>query len=185
MNSTNLTHKIGSNSFNSYYNNFFQSTKQNNHNYNRLVTTTTSNSGIIVNHQQAFNNFVAGQQQSSNSSQDCISNNMPKNEPVKLVYPQTSSSTSTLVTMNNNRVTFTSAPVHNGTITLSPMTANSLQQPNQQQQATVMQARTAGGQQAPTLIFKNAVSSAPGTLITTPVTMTKANSQVGFENIFE
>lgn len=104
---------------------------------------------------------------------------MPKNEPVKLVYPTTqTSSTSTIVTMNNNRVTFTSAPIQNGTVTLSPMTANSLTQPNQQQQATIMQ-RSAGGQQAPTLIFKNTNSSAPGTVYTTsPVTMSKANSQV-------
>lgn len=138
----------------------------------------------LVNHQQAFNDFVAGQQQNSFNknnyrSQDCISNNMPKNEPVKLVYPTTqTSSSSTLVTMNNNRVTFTSAPIQNGSVTLSPMTANSLSQPNPQQ-ATIMQ-RAATGQQAPTLIFKNTSSSAPGTVYTTtPVTaMSKANSQV-------
>lgn len=101
---------------------------------------------------------------------------MPKNEPVKLAYPATQASN--IVTMNNNRVTFSTAPVQNGTITLSPMTANQLSQPNQQQQATVMQQRT-GGQPAPTLIFKNTNSSTPGTLISTPVTVTK-NSQVGF-----
>lgn len=103
---------------------------------------------------------------------------MPKNEPVKLVYPSTPAST--IVTMNNNRVTFTSAPVQNGTITLSPMTANQLTQPNQQQQATVMQQRSAGGQQqAPTLIFKNANSSQQGTLISSSqVQVSKANSQV-------
>ncbi|KAL7051078.1 hypothetical protein ACKWTF_004323 [Chironomus riparius] len=106
---------------------------------------------------------------------------MPKNEPVKLAYPTTQASN--IVTMNNNRVTFTtsSAPVQNGTITLSPMTANQLTQPNQQQQATVMQQRA--GQQAPTLIFKNASSSAQGTLTSTPVTFTKANSQGTGSNI--
>lgn len=142
-----------------------------------------------MNHQQVFNNFVAGHQPppiSNNNnyrSQDFISNNMPKNEPVKLVYPTTQTSSSTIVTMNNNRVTFTSAPMQNGTVTLSPMTANSMNQPNQQQQATIMQ-RTAGGQQAPTLIFKNTNSSTPGTLITsTPVTMSKANSQVSENSI--
>jgi hypothetical protein len=129
-----------------------------------------------VSHQQIFTNFVTGQQHPVISGQD-RGTNMPKNEPVKLVYPTTQ--VSTIVTMNNNRVTFSSAPVQNGTITLSPMTANQLSQPNQQQQATVMQGRTASGQQAPTLIFKNANSSTPGTLITTtPVTMAKANSQV-------
>lgn len=64
-------------------------------------------------------------------------NIMPKNEPVKLVYPtsQTTSSTAATIVMNNNRATFSSAPVQNGTVTLSTMTANSLTQ-NQQQQAT-------------------------------------------------
>jgi hypothetical protein len=100
---------------------------------------------------------------------------MPKNEPVKLVYPTTQTS-STLVTMNNNRVTFTSAPVQNGTITLSTMTANSLTQPNQQQQATVMR-QASGGSQAPTLIFKNTNNSTPGTLVA-PVSVSKTNSQV-------
>lgn len=141
-----------------------------------------------MNHQQVFNNFVAGHQppNSNNNnyrSQDFISNNMPKNEPVKLVYPTTQTSSSTIVTMNNNRVTFTSAPIQNGTVTLSPMTANSMNQPNQQQQATIMQ-RTAGGQQAPTLIFKNTNSSTPGTLITSsPVTTSRANSQVSENSI--
>lgn len=66
-------------------------------------------------------------------------NIMPKNEPVKFVYPisQTTSSSAATVVMNNNRATFSTAPVQNGTITLSAMTANSLtQQPNQQQQST-------------------------------------------------
>lgn len=111
---------------------------------------------------------------------------MPKNEPVKLVYPTNNNNTqsSTIVTMNNNRVTFSSAPVQNGTITLSPMTANQLTQSGQQQQA-VMQGGNIkitgqqAGQQAPTLIFKNANSSAPGTYVTSsPVTMSKANNQV-------
>lgn len=133
--------------------------------------------GGVISHQQIFTNFIAAghQQITNNRCQDRLTN-MPKNEPVKLAYPTTQASN--IVTMNNNRVTFTTstAPVQNGTITLSPMTANQLTQPNQQQQATVMQQRA--GQQAPTLIFKNATSSAQGTLITTPVTVTKANSQV-------
>lgn len=109
---------------------------------------------------------------------------MPKNEPVKLVYPTNNNNnntqSSTIVTMNNNRVTFSNAPVQNGTITLSPMQANQLAQQGQQQQ--VMQGANIkitgqGGQQAPTLIFKNAISSAPGTFVTSsPVTMSKANN---------
>lgn len=141
-------------------------------------------SGGVISHQQIFTNFIAAghQQITNNRSQDRLTN-MPKNEPVKLAYPTTQASN--IVTMNNNRVTFTTstAPVQNGTITLSPMTANQLTQPNQQQQATVMQQRA--GQQAPTLIFKNASSSAQGTLITTPVTVTKANSQVRMRIKFE
>lgn len=92
------------------------------------------------NHQQEFNNFVAGQQQQNKSVGYQIeylsNNNMPKNEPVKLVYPtsQNSSSSAATIVMNNNRATFSSAPLQNGTITLSTMTANSLTQPNQQQQ---------------------------------------------------
>lgn len=86
-----------------------------------------------INHQQAFNSFIAGQQQQQNRiSQEGVINNMPKNEPLKLVYPTTQ--TSANIVMNNNRATFSSAPV-NGTITLSQMTANTLTQPNQQQQA--------------------------------------------------
>lgn len=167
-NSANLTCKVVTN-------NNVQSTKNNN---NHLAIQHQRQQASLVNHQQVFNNFVAGHQppNSNNTiyrSQDFISNNMPKNEPVKLVYPTTQTSSSTIVTMNNNRVTFTSAPIQNGTVTLSPMTANSLNQPNQQQ-ATIMQ-RNAGGQQAPTLIFKNTNSS-------TPVTMSKANSQVS-ENV--
>lgn len=42
-----------------------------------------------------------------------------------------------------------------------------------------MQARAAGTAQTPTLIFKNASNSSTGTLITTtPVNVSKANSQV-------
>jgi hypothetical protein len=77
-----------------------------------------------------------------NHHQECLTNRnnyiMPKNEPVKLVYPTsqaaTSSSGATIVMNNNRATTFSSAPLQNGTITLSAMTANSLTQPNQQQQ---------------------------------------------------
>ena len=106
---------------------------------------------------------------------------MPKNEPVKLVYPTNNNNNntqSTIVTMNNNRVTLSNTPVQNGTITLSPMQANQLAQQGQQQvmQGANIKITGQGGQQAPTLIFKNAISSAPGTYVTSPVTMTKANN---------
>lgn len=108
---------------------------------------------------------------------------MPKNEPVKLVYPTNNNTqTSTIVTMNNNRVTFSSAPVQNGSLTLSPM--NQMAQQGQQLQTVNMQGgnikiTNQSGQQAPTLIFKNANSSASGSFVTSsPVTMSKANNQV-------
>lgn len=104
---------------------------------------------------------------------------MPKNEPVKLVYPTNNTQTSTIVTMNNNRVTFSSAPMQNGTITLSPMTNQSGQQQQVMQGANIKLAGQTQGQQAPTLIFKNTNSSAGGTFVTSsPVTMSKANNQV-------
>ncbi|XP_070499147.1 transcription initiation factor TFIID subunit 4 isoform X4 [Chironomus tepperi] len=175
-NSANLTKSVDTNIINCNA----QSTLNNNHiqHHNKQQSHL---SGGVISHQQIFTNFIAAghQQINNNRSQDRLTN-MPKNEPVKLAYPTTQASN--IVTMNNNRVTFTTstAPVQNGTITLSPMTANQLTQPNQQQQATVMQR---AGQQAPTLIFKNATSSAQGTLISTPVTVTKANSQGNQSNI--
>ncbi len=108
------------------------------------------------------------------------SQTMPKNEPVKLVYTTQNCTTATIVMNNNNRATFSSAPIQNGTITLSPMTANTLTQPAQgQQQTTVMQARVSTGSaqpQTPTLIFKTPSNSTTGTLITSSVS--KANHQV-------
>jgi hypothetical protein len=157
-------------------NNNVHSTINNNHN--------NFNQQQSVSHQQIFSNFITGQHQSPPSLRN--PSIMPKNEPVKLVYPTNNNNntqSSTIVTMNNNnnRVTFSSAPVQNGTITLSQMQANQLaQQQGQQQQ--VMQGGNIkitgqGGQQAPTLIFKNAISSAPGTFVTSsPMTMSKANN---------
>jgi hypothetical protein len=178
-NSANLTKppsSIDTNfSLNSYQPNTTTSLNNNNHLAALHNNSQQQQQLLQQNHQQIFTNFIAGQhQQSSNSTNNRSVSNMPKNEPVKLVYPSTQ--VSTIVTMNNNRVTFTSAPVQNGTISLSPMTANQLTQPNQQQQATVMQRAAGGQQQAPTLIFKNTNNTGPGTLISTPVS--KTNSQV-------
>jgi uncharacterized protein YhbP (UPF0306 family) len=110
---------------------------------------------------------------------------MPKNEPVKLVYPNNNNNSNTqptIVTMNNNnRVTLSTAPAPvNGTITLSPMTAAN-QQGQQMQGANIKIAQTQGSQasniQAPTLIFKNTNSTQGGTTyVTSPVTMSKTNN---------
>lgn len=110
---------------------------------------------------------------------------MPKNEPVKLVYPNNNNNNNnsntqpTIVTMNNNnRVTLSTAPV-NGTITLSPMTAAN-QQGQQMQGANIKIAQTQGSQannMQPTLIFKNTNATQGGTYVTnSPVTLSKTNN---------
>ncbi|XP_029726141.1 transcription initiation factor TFIID subunit 4 isoform X2 [Aedes albopictus] len=115
--------------------------------------------------------------------------NMPKNEPVKLVYPAhgggaggTPGSTQAVLNMNNNRVTLTSTALPNGTISLSQ--APQLIQTGATGKTTI-QATTGGqpggpGGQPQTLIIKNqqtgAVinSGAPGI-----VTMSKPiNNQI-------
>lgn len=159
--------------------NFTKPPESNNNVHSTINNNHFNNQQLSVSHQQIFSNFVAGQQP---SLQPRTPSNMPKNEPVKLVYPTNNAQTSTIVTMNNNRVTFSSAPMHNGTITLSPMTSQ-MGQSGQQQQvmqgANIKLAGQAQGQQAPTLIFKNTNSSAGGTFVTSsPVTMSKANNQV-------
>ncbi|XP_055603041.1 transcription initiation factor TFIID subunit 4-like isoform X2 [Uranotaenia lowii] len=123
---------------------------------------------------------------SSNSTQ-----NMPKNEPVKLVYPApnggpgtpTAGTAQAVLNMNNNRVTLTSTALPNGTITLTQ--APQLIQTGGK---TTIQATTQGGQpqggQPQTLIIKNqqtgAVinSGAPGI-----VTMTKPINNQSAQNI--
>jgi hypothetical protein len=183
------------------------------------VTTTSANSTLLktVNnnnnntfvsqYQQHLNNLNQQQQHQQHpvlhqhNPHQNINNNtgvptsqtttrMPKNEPVKVVYPASSQqSQAAVLTMNNNRVTFTSAaPLQNGTITLSQLTS----QQNQQQAGggtNVMPSNikitgtsiAATGQPQQTLIFKNANSSAPVFTTSTPgiMTMSKTvNNQV-------
>ncbi|XP_062552439.1 transcription initiation factor TFIID subunit 4 isoform X3 [Armigeres subalbatus] len=114
--------------------------------------------------------------------------NMPKNEPVKLVYPAhgggagtPNAGTQAVLSMNNNRVTLTSTALPNGTISLSQ--APQLIQTGATGKTTIQ--ATSGGQpvgpgQPQTLIIKNqqtgAVmnSGAPGI-----VTMSKPiNNQI-------
>nr|XP_029726139.1 transcription initiation factor TFIID subunit 4 isoform X2 [Aedes albopictus]XP_029726140.1 transcription initiation factor TFIID subunit 4 isoform X2 [Aedes albopictus] len=119
--------------------------------------------------------------------------NMPKNEPVKLVYPAhgggaggTPGSTQAVLNMNNNRVTLTSTALPNGTISLSQ--APQLIQTGATGKTTI-QATTGGqpggpGGQPQTLIIKNqqtgAVinSGAPGI-----VTMSKPINNQATQNI--
>lgn len=186
---------------------------ESNNNVQSVVNNNQHHQQAAISHQQIFTNFIQNNGQQHHQQQQTIQQriigtggnplegklNMPKNEPVKLVYPIGSqSSATTVLSMNNNRVTFTNASqgpavVQNGTITLSQMTASGQHQ--QQQQPTAMMQGTnikitgqPGGQQAPTLIFKNANTSTPGTIITssTPgiVTMSKSiNNQVSKVNV--
>lgn len=179
FNSANFTKTTESN--NNYVNstiidsNHRQSNKQF-HNNNKNIDDTS--------HQQIFSNFVAKHQPQSLQTQSTLRNPsiMPKNEPVKLVYPNNNNSSNTqptIVTMNNNnRVTLSNAPV-NGTITLSPMTAAN-QQGQQMQGGNIKIGQQQGSQattMAPTLIFKNTNSTQGGTYVTTsPVTMSKTNN---------
>ncbi|XP_021695546.1 transcription initiation factor TFIID subunit 4 isoform X3 [Aedes aegypti] len=116
--------------------------------------------------------------------------NMPKNEPVKLVYPAHGGgagtpNTQAVLNMNNNRVTLTSTALPNGTISLSQ--APQLIQTGATGKTTIQ--ATTGGQpggpgQPQTLIIKNqqtgAVmnSGAPGI-----VTMSKPINNQATQNI--
>ena len=202
---------IANNKNNNIYNN-----NSNNNNNNNNINTVVNNNIFhpnrnlqqLANPQQQPSNyhplnyqhnyqqqFASTTTPTTTTAADRIgSTNMPKNEPVKLVYPAGTQSTAVL-NMNNNRVTFTTAPMQNGTITLSPLTNNQLSQSQQQQTAGMMQGNVGnikitgtnlqGGQQnqQPTLIFKNATSTGQGTIITSSasglMTMSKGiNNQV-------
>lgn len=163
-------------------NNYVNSTVNNNYSgYKNNNQNIQSQSGV-TSHQDTFSSFVSNKQlQQSNVLRN--PSIMPKNEPVKLVYPNNNNNNtqSTIVTMNNNnRVTFSTAPM-NGSITLSPMTTN---QQGQMQGTNIKIAQPQGSQAsnvAPTLIFKNTMNSTQGgtTYMTnSPVTMSKTNNQV-------
>lgn len=208
-NSTTTSLSQCKNNFNTIANNKYN----NNNNINTVVNNNifhpNRNLQQLANPQQQPSNYNPSNYQQHNYQQQFASTttpttttaadrigsiNMPKNEPVKLVYPAGTQSTAVL-NMNNNRVTFTTAPMQNGTITLSPLTNNQLSQSQQQQTAGIMQGNVGnikitgtniqGGQQnqQPTLIFKNATSTGQGTIITSSasglMTMTKGiNNQV-------
>lgn len=163
-------------------NNYVNSTVNNNYSgYKNNNQNIQSNNNSSHNHQETFTNFVSNKQ----LQQSHVLRNpsiMPKNEPVKLVYPNNNNNNtqSTIVTMNNNnRVTFSTAPM-NGSITLSPMTTN--QQGQTLQGTNIKIAQTSQSSNvAPTLIFKNTISSTQGgttNMTNSPVTMSRTNNQV-------
>ncbi|XP_052859680.1 transcription initiation factor TFIID subunit 4 [Anopheles cruzii] len=109
---------------------------------------------------------------SSNHQQLQTASNMPKNEPVKLVYPAGGPQPAVL-NMNNNRVTLTQSGLPNGTISMSqqPQLIQTTSLGGQLGKATAtlqqQQQQVGGaGQPAPTLIIKNQQTNAvmnPGT----------------------
>ncbi|XP_053690243.1 transcription initiation factor TFIID subunit 4 isoform X3 [Sabethes cyaneus] len=94
------------------------------------TTTSTGSSGINIISNQIV--VSAGGQHppqfsvANNNNNPQHQSNMPKNEPVKLVYPAPgggaathTAGTQAVINMNNNRVTLTSTALPNGTISLS------------------------------------------------------------------
>lgn len=159
------------------------STVNNNYSGYNKNNQNIHNSASVGSHQETFSNFLSKQhlvtpQPNVTRYPPSI---MPKNEPVKLVYPNNNNNNNThttIVTMNNNnnRVTFSTAPV-NGSITLSPMTANQQGQSMQGNIKIVQQQGAQGGAQ--NVIFKNSTSQGGTTYVTnSPVTMAKTNNQV-------
>ncbi|XP_058466803.1 transcription initiation factor TFIID subunit 4 isoform X3 [Malaya genurostris] len=153
-----------------------------------MSTVPTSSSGINIISNQIV--VSAGAQHpttfsvANNNNNPHQQSNMPKNEPVKLVYPAPGggAGTQAVINMNNNRVTLTSTALPNGTISLSQ--APQLIQTGTVAGKTTIQATgpqgTQGQSQPQTLIIKNqqtgAVmnSGAPGI-----VTMSKPlNNQI-------
>uniref|UniRef100_A0A182WKU7 TAFH domain-containing protein n=1 Tax=Anopheles minimus TaxID=112268 RepID=A0A182WKU7_9DIPT len=110
------------------------------------------------------------------------SSNMPKNEPVKLVYPAAGGTQTAVLNMNNNRVTLTPSSLPNGTLTMSQqpqliqtnvmgtgggtktITGTTIQQ-QQQQQGTGPAGQQQAGGTPQTIIIKN--SSGGGTVMNT------------------
>ncbi|XP_058837053.1 transcription initiation factor TFIID subunit 4 isoform X4 [Topomyia yanbarensis] len=153
-----------------------------------MSTVPTSTTGINIISNQIV--VSAGGQHpppfnvTNNNNNPHHQSNMPKNEPVKLVYPAPGggAGTQAVINMNNNRVTLTSTALPNGTISLSQ--APQLIQTGSVAGKTTIQATgpqgNQGQSQPQTLIIKNqqtgAVmnSGAPGI-----VTMSKPiNNQI-------
>ncbi|XP_058466804.1 transcription initiation factor TFIID subunit 4 isoform X4 [Malaya genurostris] len=157
-----------------------------------MSTVPTSSSGINIISNQIV--VSAGAQHpttfsvANNNNNPHQQSNMPKNEPVKLVYPAPGggAGTQAVINMNNNRVTLTSTALPNGTISLSQ--APQLIQTGTVAGKTTIQATgpqgTQGQSQPQTLIIKNqqtgAVmnSGAPGI-----VTMSKPLNNQATQNI--
>ncbi|XP_058837051.1 transcription initiation factor TFIID subunit 4 isoform X2 [Topomyia yanbarensis] len=128
-----------------------------------MSTVPTSTTGINIISNQIV--VSAGGQHpppfnvTNNNNNPHHQSNMPKNEPVKLVYPAPGggAGTQAVINMNNNRVTLTSTALPNGTISLSQ--APQLIQTGSVAGKTTIQATgpqgNQGQSQPQTLIIKN------------------------------
>jgi hypothetical protein len=176
---------------------------ENNHLTQTNLVTVSGNLGKVNNSNNNNNNNnsstanynkIVGQS-SGNSHQPpqlaITTTNMPKNEPVKLVYPAVSGTQviggtnnnqaqqqqagGTTVLNMNNRIAYTTTTLPNGTISLSH------QQQNMLQQSTGVKT-SIQSQQQPTLIIKNQAGSTAGVISSSSpgiYTMTKTiNNQV-------
>lgn len=155
----------------------------------------------VTSMQQSNNNHIITSYNNKQNIQTSISNMPKSNEPIKLVYPSVGTtqsavginssglisgsgqtSTSSTVLNMNNRVSFTTQPLPNGSI-LAPLTS----------QSNIMQSSQSGtlntggmgttvrtSQPQPTLVIKNQVSMPSGLSSSAPgiVTMTKSLNQV-------
>ncbi|XP_055621364.1 transcription initiation factor TFIID subunit 4 isoform X6 [Toxorhynchites rutilus septentrionalis] len=165
----------------------------------KTVPTVSSSSGISIISNQIV--VSAGGQPpppfnvptSNNNNNSQYQSNMPKNEPVKLVYPSPGGGTGTpnagtqaVLNMNNNRVTLTSTSLPNGTISLT-QTPQLIQTGGAGGKTTIQatgQPGNPGQHQGQTLIIKNQQTGAvmntgaPGI-----VTMTKPINNQATQNI--
>lgn len=160
----------------------FVNKNNNNVEYKTFVVTSSSpsNKNTIVYSTGGSNQYQQNNNNNIVFSSNNISSasNMSKNEPVKIVYPGGGQQSTAVLNMNNSRVTFTNAPIQNGTITISQL--NQQQQNQMQQQGIKMTASSMGQnvQQPQTLILKNA-GNQQGTIITSSAQgMKTVNNQV-------
>lgn len=178
---------------------------------NQVTVRQTSNSASggkssyqnpsVTSMQQSNNQNISSYNINQNIHISSISNMPKSNEPIKLVYPSVGttqsavginssglisgsgqSSTSSTVLNMNNRVSFTTQPLPNGSI-LAPLTSQS--NIIQSSQSGALNTGAIGNtvrtsQPQPTLVIKNQVSMPSGLTSAAPgiVTMTKSLNQV-------
>jgi hypothetical protein len=168
-------------------------------NLGKVNNNNNNNNNSTANYNKIVGQSSGNYQQQQQPQLAITTTNMPKNEPVKLVYPAvsgtqviggTQSGTNntvqqqpggTTVLNMNNRIAYTTTTLPNGTISLSH------QQQNLLQQSTGVKT-SIQSQQQPTLIIKNQAGSTAGVISSSApgiYTMTKTiNNQVSESKCF-